>query len=92
MGDRYRTSPVSVLSLHARGEASVEAQSYPGRSPVLLFALAGTQIVLGTADVDRVSASDVVFARLLAEQAAAFAASCERMYRGLPSTEQQRHS
>ncbi|GAA3747007.1 hypothetical protein HDA32_001457 [Spinactinospora alkalitolerans] len=78
----------NVVSLHARGGSSATARSYPARTPVLVLEVAGTRLTLGTSDTARVSASDVAFARLLAEQAQAFAVACERMFRGLPTDPQ----
>ncbi|CAM3696515.1 hypothetical protein [Nocardiopsis rhodophaea] len=82
-GRRGVTAPAMVMSLHARGESTTETRTYPGRAPVLVVSVGGARLMVSTSDPQRVTAKDVEFAQVLADQASAFAHACERMYRGL---------
>lgn len=75
----------SVVTVHAGRDATAQAYPYPGRSPVLVLELASALVMIGTHYEDRVTATDVAFARQLAAEAQAFAVACERMFHGLPN-------
>ncbi|GAA2208431.1 hypothetical protein GCM10009850_038890 [Nonomuraea monospora] len=78
--------PTSVINLNTSAGARAENRPYRLRTPVLLLDFGTTSVLVTTSAPTRVTADDVEFARQLAEQAARFATSVERMfYRGIPS-------
>jgi hypothetical protein len=77
--------PTSIINLNTSRGARAENRPYRLRTPVLVLDFGGTSVLVTTSTVNRVTATDVEFARQLAEQAADFAVSVERMFRGLGS-------
>lgn len=75
---------MSALSLPIDGRSQVEYRPFTARTP-LLSVVAGRTLVTLTLP-EHLRAEDVEFARRLAEQAAAYAAEVERMFRGVRSS------
>jgi hypothetical protein len=70
---------MSALSLPIEGRSGAEFRAYARRTPVFTFN-AGRVLVSLTLP-ERLRAEHVQFARMLAEQAAAYAIEVERLYR-----------
>lgn len=70
---------VSALSLPVDGGASSEFRAFRARTP--LFSVSAGRVLVTLTLPERLGASDVEFARGLAEQAAAYAVEVERLYR-----------
>ncbi|MBW8485112.1 hypothetical protein [Actinomadura parmotrematis] len=70
---------MSALTLPIDGYASSEFRAFTSRTP--LFSVAAGRVLVTLTLPERLHAEDVEFARNLAEQAAAYAAEVERMYR-----------
>ncbi|MFI7133855.1 hypothetical protein ACIBQ1_49830 [Nonomuraea sp. NPDC050153] len=85
MSTRNRKRPTSVINLNTSAGARAENRPYRLRTPVLMLDFGATSVLVTTSTATRVTAADVEFARQLAEQAAGFATSVERMFRGLPA-------
>ena len=70
---------MSVLRLPVEPRAGVEFHAYSGRTPV--FTLNTAQMLVSLTLPERLRAEHVAFARVLAEQAAAYAVEVERLFR-----------
>ena len=70
---------MSSLSLPVDASARVRFQPFRARSP--LFAIKAGRVLVTLVLPERAGAGDVEFARTLAEEAAAYAAEVERLYR-----------
>ncbi|MGP4029604.1 hypothetical protein [Actinomadura sp. 3N407] len=70
---------MSALSLPIDGAASTEFRAFRARTP--LFTVSAGRVLVTLTLPERLGASDVEFARSLAEQAAAYAVEVERLYR-----------
>ncbi|TQM71150.1 hypothetical protein FHX41_4902 [Actinomadura hallensis] len=70
---------VSALSLPIDARATSEFRAFRARTP--LFTVAAGQVLVTLTLPERLSAGDVEFARRLADQASAYAAEVERLYR-----------
>jgi hypothetical protein len=70
---------MSALSLPIEQRSGAEFRAYARRTPV--FTLNAGQVLVSLTLPERLRAEHVEFARALAEQAAAYAAEVERMYR-----------
>ncbi|MEW2356223.1 hypothetical protein [Spirillospora sp. NPDC029432] len=69
----------SALLLPVDSTSTSEFQSFRSRTP--LFTVSAGRVLVTLALPERLGASDVEFARSLAEQAAAYATEVERLYR-----------
>ncbi|MEV0582649.1 hypothetical protein [Nonomuraea sp. NPDC050310] len=76
-----RPRPVSVITLKAGAPSNAKSYPYPRRTPVLSLDFDTTSVLITTSFTDRVTKADVAFARELAAETAAFAASVEQMFR-----------
>lgn len=70
---------VSALSLPIEPRSDVEFRAYARRTPV--FTLTAGKVLVSLTLPERLRAEHVEFARLLANQARAYAAEVERVYR-----------
>lgn len=70
---------MSVLSLPVESRSGAEFRAYARRTPV--FNLTAGKVLVSLTLPERLKAEHVQFARSLAEQAAAYAAEVERLYR-----------
>jgi hypothetical protein len=80
MSGRMSGGRMSALMLAIDGRSAVEFKPFTGRTPLLSLAAGHTLVTLALPE--RLRPADVEFARLLADQAARFAAEVERLYRG----------
>ncbi|MDH2429773.1 hypothetical protein [Sphaerisporangium sp. TRM90804] len=78
MGRRVNGS-WQTTALHVDGRGRVACLAYPHRTPILEIA-AGNAVIKVTLHANRVDYASVMFAREMADQAAAFAAEVERLY------------
>jgi hypothetical protein len=70
---------MSALALPIEPRSDVEFRAYARRTPV--FTLTAGKVMVSLTLPERISADHVEFARLLANQARAYAAEVERIYR-----------
>jgi hypothetical protein len=70
---------MAALSLPVESRSRVEFRAYARRTP--LFTLSADRVLVSLTLPERLRADHVEFARSLAEQAAAYAAEVERIYR-----------
>ena len=70
---------MSALSLPIDARATSSFRAFRARTP--LFTVAAGQVLVTLTLPERLSAGEVAFARRLADQAAAYAAEVERLYR-----------
>lgn len=70
---------VSALSLPIEAGSSVEFRGFRSRTPLL--SLSAGRVLVTLTLPERLRASDVEFARRLADQAAAYATEVERLFR-----------
>ena len=70
---------MSALSLPIESRSGAEYRAYARRTPV--FTLSAGRVLVSLTLPERVRPEHVQFARMLAEQAAAYAIEVERLYR-----------
>jgi hypothetical protein len=70
---------MSALSLPVESRSGAEFRAYARRTPV--FTLNAGRVLVSLTLPERLRAEHVEFARVLAEQAAAYAVEVERLYR-----------
>ncbi|MFI7043280.1 hypothetical protein ACWDR9_13870 [Streptosporangium sandarakinum] len=75
-----RTHRIAAITLNAGSGAQVTHHLYPSRTPVLALDFGALSVLVTTSAGDRVTASDVEFARQLAREADQFARAVERSF------------
>ncbi|GGQ25158.1 hypothetical protein [Streptosporangium pseudovulgare] len=80
---RRKAHRIAAITLNAGSGAQVTHHLYPSRTPVLALDFGALSVLVTTSAGDRVTASDVEFARQLAREADQFARAVERSFHTL---------